>query len=82
MFQYPGRASSATQRCSWQNSPAFVREEQNLRVFGTEGLRIADASVMPSMVRSNTKAAVIAIAEKAADILAGNKSPAERALGL
>jgi choline dehydrogenase-like flavoprotein len=46
--------------------------DSDLRVFGTEGLRVADASVMPSIVRGNTNAAVIAIAEKAADILMGN----------
>ena len=37
--------------------------DSNLRVFGTEGLRIADASVMPSIVRGNTNAAVIANGE-------------------
>jgi choline dehydrogenase len=47
--------------------------DADLRVFGTEGLRVADASVMPSIVRGNTNAAVIAIAEKAADILIGNE---------
>jgi choline dehydrogenase-like flavoprotein len=45
--------------------------DPNLRVFGTEGLRVTDASVMPSIVRGNTNAAVIAMAEKAASILRG-----------
>jgi choline dehydrogenase len=52
--------------------------DSDLRVFGTEGLRVIDASVMPSVVRGNTNAAVIAIAEKAVDLLRGNV-PFERA---
>ena len=47
--------------------------DSDLRVFDTEGLRVADASVMPSIVRGNTNAAVIAVAEKAADILLANE---------
>jgi len=49
--------------------------DTDLRVFDMAGLRVADASVMPSIVRGNTNAAVIAIAEKAADILLGNELP-------
>ena len=56
-------------------APSAASSISALRVFGTEGLRVADASVMPSIIRGNTNAAVIAIAEKAADILLG-KGPA------
>jgi choline dehydrogenase len=45
--------------------------DPELRVFGIEGLRLADASVMPSIVRGHTNAGVIAVAEKAAAILLG-----------
>jgi choline dehydrogenase-like flavoprotein len=49
--------------------------DADLRVIGTEGLRVVDASVMPSVVRGNTNAAVIAIAEKVADILTETRTP-------
>ncbi len=69
-----GTVYHPTSTCKMGSDPMAVVDAE-LRVHGIEGLRVADASVMPTVVSGNTNAATIMIGEKVADML---RSPGAR----
>ncbi len=76
------RAAGATAHhpcgtCRMGTDPTAV-VDPSLRVHGIDGLRVANASVMPDLVGGNINAAVIMIAEKAADMIQGKPAAARQ----
>jgi 4-pyridoxate dehydrogenase len=62
-----------TCRMGVESDPLAVVDAE-LRVRGAEGLRVIDASVMPDMITGNINAAVVMIAERAADLIRGRRT--------
>ena len=56
-------------------SDATAVVDDQLRVRGLEGLRVIDASIMPTMLSANLNAATLMIAEKASDLLLRPRGP-------
>ncbi|WP_315718058.1 MULTISPECIES: GMC family oxidoreductase [unclassified Bradyrhizobium] len=80
--------AAATQRatttfhpgCSCRMGPAdstWATVDDQLRVHGLEGLRVADASIMPRMISANLNAATLMIGDRAADLILGKAPVAE-----
>ncbi len=69
-----------TARMGPATDPTSVVDDQ-LRVHGMQGLRVADASIMPSMPSANTYATTMMIAEKASDMIRG-RPPLEPVVGV
>jgi choline dehydrogenase len=63
--------------CSMAPGPGRVVDAR-LRVQGVDGLRVADASIMPTVPGGNTYGAVLMIAERASDLIRGRTMPPQR----
>ena len=63
-----GHHSSCTAKMGPSSDPMAVVDQYG-KVYGADGLRVVDASIMPRLISSNTNAATIMIAEMAADMI-------------
>ena len=71
---------SCTAKMGPDSDPLAVVDPATMRVHGTQGLRVVDASVMPYVTNGNIYAPVMMLAEKAADLILGRPAAGPRRL--
>ncbi len=75
-----GTAQHPVGTCSMGVGPGAVVDPE-LRVYGIRGLRVADASIMPTVPGGNTNAPTIMVGEVASDLLRGRRLPRQTVRG-
>jgi choline dehydrogenase len=65
---------AGTCRMGPKTDPLAVVDDE-LRVHGLQGLRVIDASIMPTMLSANLNAATLMLADKASDLIRGRAAP-------
>jgi choline dehydrogenase len=72
---------SCTAKMGPASDPMAVTDPLTMRVHGTQGLRVVDASAMPYITNGNIYAPVMMLAEKAADLILGREPMAASTVG-
>ena len=64
--------------CKMGTDPMAVVDPATLKVRGVDGLRVADASVMPKLIGGNTNAPSMMIGQKASEMILGSTHGGQR----
>jgi len=71
---------SGTAKMGVASDPGAVVDER-LRVYGTQGLRVVDCSIMPTLVSGNTNVPIVMVAEKASSMILEDARAGDRPAG-
>ncbi len=71
---------SGTAKMGVASDPGAVVDER-LRVYGTQGLRVVDCSIMPTLVSGNTNVPIVMVAEKASSMILEDARAGDRLAG-